>query len=682
MSDRIKKIKIKQSDGTFSDYIPIGADAKNIDTTRGESVQSVIDKTARYYNSIAEMKLDDNIQVGDTCVTLGYYEVNDGGSGTYKIVDDSSLEDDGGSVHELNNGLKAKLIIKDNQINVKQFGAYGDGEHDDSEYIQKAVDYCDKNIILNNFYSKKSTFILFTNGKYIIDNSIIIPYYIKIKIDGVVVLLSNVANGTTLKFVSNNTNKPSGYPYLYNCSFIDGDLVGGNGILVIQRSNGVQDINSENQSVGISIGDDSSNNYINIARCKINNITISGFKKALNINCSNVYLITFNNLHIENNNIGVYFNGETQNNSGENISFNNCIFSHCYHAIFMDASLSGLNFYRCSFDFNSNDFLENYITNNIISTNGCHFEGVGFSDNIIQANEDNTEGFSYIFFNNVVNRHTKPIFTLNDAFIHTNTFNSGVYKFGTVKTENNYTKNLLIKLNTYSLSFLQNRINFNNKFFADDNTEIEMTAPNISNGVLPYLDNSNDEIGKFIPISNEYNGNYLDNEIAKIINDYGYKIEGNSWSSQPINVSIDTDDKVFTKSLVVEQKAPNAYCTFSRAINGLNKNYISTIIYFNTKNVVISNENEFYSRMSIRFNFYDYNDNLLGTDNQTVFESDVSTLQTQGDWMCFSALRKIPNFTYRCEIKCNVSIRDISNNSPLSFTGPIKFGGFIIKQMN
>lgn len=150
MSDRIKKIKIKQSDGTFSDYIPIGADAKNIDTTRGESVQSVIDKTARYYNSIAEMKLDDNIQVGDTCVTLGYYEVNDGGSGTYKIVDDSSLEDDGGSIHELNNGLKAKLIIKDNQINVKQFGAYGDGEHDDTNAIQNALNTKTKNIILFN----------------------------------------------------------------------------------------------------------------------------------------------------------------------------------------------------------------------------------------------------------------------------------------------------------------------------------------------------------------------------------------------------------------------------------------------------------------------------------------------------------------------------------------------------
>lgn len=31
MSDRIKKIKIKQVDSSFSDYIPIGADAKDID---------------------------------------------------------------------------------------------------------------------------------------------------------------------------------------------------------------------------------------------------------------------------------------------------------------------------------------------------------------------------------------------------------------------------------------------------------------------------------------------------------------------------------------------------------------------------------------------------------------------------------------------------------------------------
>ena len=150
MSDRIKKIKIKQSDGTFSDYIPIGADAKNIDTTRGESVQSAIDKTARYYNSIAEMKLDDNIQIGDTCITLGYYEVNDGGGATYKIIDASSLEDDGGSIHELNNGLKAELVIKDNKVMPEQFGAYGDGEHDDTIAFQNMFKFYGYDYFLNS----------------------------------------------------------------------------------------------------------------------------------------------------------------------------------------------------------------------------------------------------------------------------------------------------------------------------------------------------------------------------------------------------------------------------------------------------------------------------------------------------------------------------------------------------
>lgn len=42
MSDRIKKLKIKKQDGTFSDYIPIGADAENIDMPNGYDLDSVI----------------------------------------------------------------------------------------------------------------------------------------------------------------------------------------------------------------------------------------------------------------------------------------------------------------------------------------------------------------------------------------------------------------------------------------------------------------------------------------------------------------------------------------------------------------------------------------------------------------------------------------------------------------
>ena len=38
MADLIKKIKIKKQDGTFTDYIPIGAEAQNISTNDGKAL--------------------------------------------------------------------------------------------------------------------------------------------------------------------------------------------------------------------------------------------------------------------------------------------------------------------------------------------------------------------------------------------------------------------------------------------------------------------------------------------------------------------------------------------------------------------------------------------------------------------------------------------------------------------
>lgn len=145
MSDRIKKIKIKKQDGTFSDYIPIGADAENIDTTDGESVQLKLNKKPYYYENVAAMKADNKLKTGDMAITLGYYESNDGGAGEYRIINGNYV-DDGGNYHQLNNNLFAELINK-NTVNVKQFGAYGDGIHDDTNAIQTAC--INKEILLN-----------------------------------------------------------------------------------------------------------------------------------------------------------------------------------------------------------------------------------------------------------------------------------------------------------------------------------------------------------------------------------------------------------------------------------------------------------------------------------------------------------------------------------------------------
>lgn len=137
MADLIKKIKIKKQDGTYTDYIPIGAEAKNVDCSDGESVEYKINKKPYYFNNVADMKADTKLKVGDMAITLGYYEPNDGGAGEYEIINGNYIVDNG-SYHQLDNNLFAKLIIKE-QINIKQLGAYGDNFHDDTEKIQLAL---------------------------------------------------------------------------------------------------------------------------------------------------------------------------------------------------------------------------------------------------------------------------------------------------------------------------------------------------------------------------------------------------------------------------------------------------------------------------------------------------------------------------------------------------------------
>lgn len=130
----IKKIKIKQADGTFSDYYPIGANAVNITMTDGESVETKINKQPYYYASVAAMKTDDALAIGDMAITLGYYEPNDGGGAEYRIVSGNHT-DDGGSYHELDNDLWAELVVKNGEVCYNQFGAHGDGQTEDRNYL-------------------------------------------------------------------------------------------------------------------------------------------------------------------------------------------------------------------------------------------------------------------------------------------------------------------------------------------------------------------------------------------------------------------------------------------------------------------------------------------------------------------------------------------------------------------
>ena len=140
------------------------------------------EKAVRSYETVALMKADTKLKEGYHVKTKGYYEANDGGNGEYVIVNDDTLVSDNGSIHVLNNGLRAELIVKD-YITPELFGAKGDGETDDTSIIEIALNYIkDKNIELK------------LNNTYKITSEITINNSDTIKING---------NNSTLKVLTN-----------------------------------------------------------------------------------------------------------------------------------------------------------------------------------------------------------------------------------------------------------------------------------------------------------------------------------------------------------------------------------------------------------------------------------------------------------------------------------------------
>lgn len=92
------------------------------------------------FTNVEEMKNSDNLVVGSSARTMGYYTLNDGGGSLYRIIENNDLANDSSYIL-LNNGLVAELIIEDVTISPEQFGCYGNGVNDDTVNLQKCIDY-------------------------------------------------------------------------------------------------------------------------------------------------------------------------------------------------------------------------------------------------------------------------------------------------------------------------------------------------------------------------------------------------------------------------------------------------------------------------------------------------------------------------------------------------------------
>ena len=105
---------------------------------------------------------------GDVVRTNGYHKSSDGGGAVYDVVKNRLAVDDGGSFIHLGGSLYASLRI-DDEVNIRQFGAYGDGLHDDSVSIQAAFDCSAKRVIISpGEYKANSRLALSIEGKEIL----------------------------------------------------------------------------------------------------------------------------------------------------------------------------------------------------------------------------------------------------------------------------------------------------------------------------------------------------------------------------------------------------------------------------------------------------------------------------------------------------------------------------------
>ena len=321
MSDLIKKIKIKKQDDTYTDYIPIGAEAKNVDCSDGESVEYKLNKKPYYYNSIADMKLDTNLKVGDMVVTLGYYEANDGGRAEYKIIK-GTYTDDGGSIHKLENKLYAKLI-QSNYVNVLQYGIKNDNSSDISEKM---------NTILNKYNN-----IFIPAGNYRVSNTIFLPNKVLNIIGEDGTILSGI--NTTIFKKENGQNET---------------VIFKNITFDITNSSRAIDINNAVSVSGII-------NSVKIENCVFKSTTPRTTNKAISI------MGGFNNCISNCEFSGVYGFYQRQ---AVNTTIENCRFTRCSYAIFADCK-GAADIYSCGLKVDTCFILESICGLKVIANDYC-----------------------------------------------------------------------------------------------------------------------------------------------------------------------------------------------------------------------------------------------------------------------------------------------------------------------
>ena len=288
-----------------------------------------LEKADYTFNNVELMKKG-NVNEGNTIYTRGFYSKGDGGAAYYEVIKDNSKTGDNSYIL-LDNGLMAKLVIKDKTVNVKMLGAKGDGVTDDTKALKNAF----KRAKEGDIYFPKGTYMIsdqlwFSNASIIGEGKeSIIKAMDNYKI-GNAMLYVNEANKFSIKNITLSGNieentREEGFDDIDGIHMLD---IWGSSNVFIDKVNFI-----DNVYVAIRIIKDSSN-------IKVTNSTFT------NVDCgvSTIGSGSIDHMIVENNTFDGHYNSESVSFFGTgtytNITVNNnTIKNKTYgHAIVFGAS--------------------------------------------------------------------------------------------------------------------------------------------------------------------------------------------------------------------------------------------------------------------------------------------------------------------------------------------------------
>lgn len=525
------------------------------------------------YDSVAEMKADNTLKDGMFAKTVGYYEANDGGAASYKITSEESETD---YQEELENGLYATLIKNNGYVNVKQCGAYGDGVHDDTVAIQKAID------LFENVFLDK--------GIYLVSDSITMNSYNILRGSN---KNESIIKAIPLKSFNIITNEDLYYTNISNLT-IDGDIhIGG------------EVVNTEYSINGIFL------NYIT---------TKDGFNKINDVeikNCSNTGLLVSKQKEGIFSNIIIHNCGNGLDNSSTDCKYFNI--TSYWNGI---ANINGTNTNGDGIYFRQNSNSNKIVNCKSHSNHGYGLYCRGSYDNYVNFEaQDNAKHGIYMY--NCSNNNFNSI-TSSTNSQENNTYNeiymTGVhdcYIEGNTVTRNvNWTEN-------YAQSQLKLTENcYNNK--------IELFCTMNPNKISACYDMSSPTCYNDIRINNMIYGlkNILNEDILSDSNN------GNGISNIFDSKNVDTNNGTLIINTIkgcqtinyaeAQKTSPNGWLGGSVIIDkgfqvGNNLNAIANFINNNTTDLVCCIEGRFYDSNDGQLSFQ----RQFGSNNQIKFNKTI-----------------------------------------------------------